>query len=98
VRVAREMHAELVKFGMDWLRRFSSPETVYDALGANDQPSWLLMPLHVKRCLIVVALATILRTKEQARAVAEECRTFLEARKEPMFGSFEEHSRKLLES
>lgn len=97
-RIAREMRSEIEKFGIDWLQRFSRLETVYEALAANDLQSRLIMPLQIKRCLILLTLALLLRTKEEARQVSLECRSFLSDRAEPMLHTFDDYAAKLLES
>lgn len=97
-RVASEMRSEIEKFGIDWLQRFSRLETVYETLVANDLQSRLIMPLQVKRCLILLALALLLRTKEEAQQVSLECRAFLVDRAEPMLPTFDDYAAKLLES
>jgi hypothetical protein len=97
-RVASEMRSEIAKFGIDWLQRFSRLEVVYATLLANDLESRLIMPLQAKRCLLLVALALLLRTKEEARRVSLECRSFLTSRAEPMLSVFDEQATRLLEA
>jgi len=97
-RVASEMRSEIEKFAIDWLQRFSRLETVYETLVANDLQSRLIMPLQMKRCLILLALALLLRTREEAQRISLECRAFLSSRAEPMLHTFDGYAKKLLES
>ena len=97
-RVASEMRSEIEKFGIDWLQRFSRLETVYETLVANDLQSRLIMPLQMKRCVILLTLALLLRTKEDAQQISLECRSFLSGRAEPMLDTFDDYVAKLLES
>ena len=94
--LAEQIVAEVRKFGLDWLSRFSQLENVYRAIAPNNQQSWLIMPLHVKRCLVAVALACLLGTKEEAQARVSEYRAFLQARKDPMLPIFERHANALI--
>lgn len=94
--IAREMRSEIEKFGIDWLQRFSRLETVYETLAPNDLQSRLLMPLQVKRCAIVLTLALLLRTKEEAQQVFNECRSLLSSRAEPLMSTFDEYAARLM--
>ena len=94
--VAQEMSVEISAFGLDWLRRFSDLKTVYEILAPNDRLSWLYSPLHVKRCLVLVAIARLLESREAAERVAQECRSFLLARNDPQVGVYDDHARRVL--
>lgn len=95
--VSREMQHEIEKFGIDWFRRFSHLETLYETLAANDQQSRLLMPLQVKRCLLIVALALLVKGREHAMIQYRECRGYLLSREEPMLPAFDSDATALLQ-
>jgi hypothetical protein len=96
-QIAQQMRTEVEKFGIDWLGRFSQLETIYQTLVRNDAQSRLIMPLQAKRCAILLGLATLLRTKEEARQVFLESHALLSSRQEPMLQQFENYAAKLLE-
>jgi hypothetical protein len=96
--VAEEMASEIRKFALAWLERHSDPRAVFGILAQQDRQSWLYSPVHVKRCLTLVALATHLESDEKADEVARECRSFLQARNDPQLRVFDHHVRALLES
>lgn len=96
IRVASEMATVFATFGVGWLEKFSNLEVVFDELATNDRHSWLLMPLHAKRCAIVVTLAILLRSGEEASTIANDCQTFLAARKDPQLEAFIKYAELLL--
>ena len=87
---------ELSKFGIDWMNRFSNAEVVFKTLASHDRMSLLYAPVHVKRCLTLVALAKLSGPSGLAEATAHGCRTFLQARNDPQLNVFDENVRKLL--
>jgi hypothetical protein len=95
--VSQEIRREIEKFGLDWFRRFSQLETLYETLAANDMQSRLLMPLPVKRCLLVVALALLLKGREDARTQSLECHGYLLTRGEPMLATFDSDAAALVQ-
>lgn len=94
--VAEEMVSEIRKFGLAWLERHSDPRVVFSILAQQDRQSWLYSPVHLKRCLTLVALAKHLESDAKADEVARGCRSFLQVRNDPQLRVFEYHVRQLL--
>ncbi|MCC6316974.1 MAG: hypothetical protein IT361_04710 [Gemmatimonadaceae bacterium] len=88
---AREMFAELEKFGYAWFERYSDLEYVRRVLAANDRESRLVSPLPANRCLTAVALAALTSEEAEARAVADQCREYLKSRNDPQLPLFDRH-------
>ena len=97
VEVASQMVGEVANFGLQWLEKFSNPESVFETLVPNDRASWLVMPHHVKRSAILIALALLLRSRDHAADICRRCRLFLVARKDPQLDAFDQLTHRMLQ-
>lgn len=92
--------AELVKLfeaiGLPYLTNHADYEKALAALRGNQAASWLHSPIHSDRCQKIVAIAWVASRREDLPTLVQECRSFLDARRDVGLAAFDRFVRRLL--
>lgn len=78
-RIADDIYAWFLRFGLPYIERYSSRENALSALSDNGPTGWKHSPVHLLRCQRALALAGSLGHTEAARHLAEVSERFLES-------------------
>jgi hypothetical protein len=86
--VASAILATFRNVGLPYIEKYSNPQNAFEAIKANDRPSWLHSPFHGERCKQIIALALLLHRVHELDQLIEECAGFLRSRNDAELGDF----------